>query len=163
MANAQWLGRRSLAHEAAAEDQQHLELWSLGTIALVTAMIEVLLLARIFVQLLGAHGFFADLAFLGGGLFLAPFSGDSLSASGGPAVFELQAVLAMTVYALAANIVAFLWLLFRAYGPVTHLLGAGARTVADASVFAYRTGAVYSRRATEWVRRSVVTPPSYGN
>jgi hypothetical protein len=70
----------------------------------LTAVVELCLAARLLVQLSGAQGLLADLAYSLGGIFQMPFdkgSGDTASR----AVFEPETVLAMVVYASLGSFV----------------------------------------------------------
>ena len=77
----------------------------------MTAIIELVLAGRIFVQLTGRSGFFADALYSAGGLFQAPFDRETAGIVASRSVFQPETVLAMVVYASIAAALPIGWVL----------------------------------------------------
>ena len=81
----------------------HLSGWALsGGILATIFVVQAALAARLFVQIFAIQGRFADLAYDFGGFFQAPFAGYSAGAIKTRGIFEPEAVLAMSGYAVLA-------------------------------------------------------------
>jgi hypothetical protein len=104
MSQAQRLGQTRMASSARVESPGVSEWWWWGVVTGLTAVVELCLGARLLVQLSGARGILADLAYFLGGIFQMPFDRGS-SAAASRAVFEPETVLAMVVYASLGSFV----------------------------------------------------------